>query len=71
MKLVINGHSHTLSLEQTSVHSVLTHFNLNPLQVSVELNGTWHQKNMFKSLSVKDGDVLEIVHFVGGGAPSI
>ncbi len=67
MKLVINGEPHTLTLDPACVSTVLDHFKLKPDHVSVELNGSWYQKERFNDLAVADGDVLEIVHFVGGG----
>ncbi len=67
MKLVINGEPQTLTLDPPCVTTVLDHFKLKPEHVSVELNGNWYQKETFPRLAVSDGDVLEIVHFVGGG----
>jgi len=67
MKLVINGEEK--SFESTlSLASLIAQMGMKPDRVAVELNreivprGDWPQTNL------SDGDRLEIVHFVGGGA---
>src|SRR5436853_273940 len=47
---------------------LLTGLQLDPRMVVVELNRTiLRDRDAYASLSLKSGDVLEIVHFVGGG----
>jgi thiamine biosynthesis protein ThiS len=65
--LVINGEEK--SFESTlSLASLIAQMGMKPDRVAVELNreivprGDWPQTNL------SDGDRLEIVHFVGGGA---
>ena len=41
--------------------------NYSLFRVAVELNGEILKKNEFESVVFKDGDVAEIVNFVGGG----
>ena len=36
-------------------------------QIAVERNGEIVPKAQFEQVTLSDGDVLEIVHFVGGG----
>jgi sulfur carrier protein len=38
-----------------------------PDMVSVELNGTILDRGSFESTTVKDGDKLEFLYFMGGG----
>jgi sulfur carrier protein len=37
-------------------------------QVVVELNGAIHSRENFGTVTVKDGDVLEVLQFMGGGS---
>ncbi|MDR3193357.1 MAG: sulfur carrier protein ThiS [Treponema sp.] len=37
-------------------------------QVVVELNGVIHSRGNFGALKIRDGDVLEILQFMGGGS---
>jgi sulfur carrier protein len=36
--------------------------------IAVEYNGTIPTKSEFESITLKDGDVIEVVSFMGGGA---
>lgn len=67
MKLKINGEFVTLPEGVQSVDEVKEHFQLNNKVVIVELNGEILEKDSHALAAVKDGDQLEIVHFVGGG----
>ena len=40
---------------------------LNPQRIAVELNGEILPKAQYGNTVLKDGDVVEIVNFVGGG----
>jgi thiazole synthase len=55
-----------LSLEQ-----LLERLNVQPSRVVVEHNREIRRKEDFKSTTVHAGDELELVYFVGGGAPEI
>ncbi|PYX85349.1 MAG: thiamine biosynthesis protein ThiS [Acidobacteria bacterium] len=67
MKLVINGEEKSFG-STLSLASLIAQMGMKPDRVAVELNreivprGDWPQTNL------SDGDRLEIVHFVGGGA---
>ena len=50
-----------------SVKEYLVGANYSLFRVAVELNGEILNKNEFESVVFKDGDVAEIVNFVGGG----
>ena len=68
MKIQINGedrdYSHPLSLDR-----LLVQLGMKADRVAVELNRTIVPRAVWTSTSLNDGDRLEIVHFVGGGAP--
>ncbi|AOM83601.1 sulfur carrier protein ThiS [Salisediminibacterium beveridgei] len=66
MKLLINGKEETLE-EGGTVEELLTQYGAVNGRVAVEHNGTILKKEEWAMTPVKDGDKLEIVHFVGGG----
>lgn len=69
MQLHINGQPRDLS-EPISLMSLLTDMGLKSDRVAVELNREIVPRNQWTQTTLKDGDRLEIVHFVGGGTSS-
>lgn len=66
MTLTINGE--TRSFENLSTLSTLVDaLNLKGDRVAVELNREIVSRAQWEATPIKDGDKLEIVHFVGGG----
>lgn len=61
----INGEM--LAKDGMNVADVLTEMNINPQNVAVELNEEIVPKASYGSTVLSDGDVLEVVRFVGGG----
>ncbi|MCP4131555.1 MAG: sulfur carrier protein ThiS [bacterium] len=71
MKLVVNGQDERLKtdLEQVNIISLLEIKDVEmPDMVSVELNGTILNRSDFSSTIVKEGDRVEFLYFMGGGA---
>lgn len=67
MVLTVNGASRTAASGET-VAGLLAGLGLDPRMVVVERNGTiLRQRDEFGHLALAEGDVLELVHFVGGG----
>ena len=62
----VNGKDRAIPRGLT-VFELLEHLGLNPALVVVELNRDILERNSFGDLPVEEGDVLELVHFVGGG----
>ena len=50
-----------------SVEGLLLHLELHPRLVVVEHNGEILRRDGYDAAAVRDGDSLELVHFVGGG----
>jgi sulfur carrier protein len=50
-----------------SVEGLLLHLELHPKLVVVEHNGEILRRDGYDSAPVREGDSLELVHFVGGG----
>ena len=65
MNLTVNGK--LLNFEKTTILQLIEHYNLKPESVVVEKNGTIVQRDQYGKENLIDGDVLEIVRFVGGG----
>lgn len=66
MELVINGQSRILEGVET-ISDVINHFGLNEKIIVVEHNMEIVPRGQYGEQKVKQGDRIEIVHFVGGG----
>jgi sulfur carrier protein len=65
--LTVNGAPRSVA-GGTTVAGLLSGLGLDPRMVVVERNGTiLRQREELGSLALESGDVLELVHFVGGG----
>jgi thiamine biosynthesis protein ThiS len=67
ISLRINGK--TVELEHpTRLLEYLDRLGVNPRAVAVEHNGTIIERAAFDAATLEDGDTVEIVRMVGGGA---
>jgi len=64
--VTLNGKTREVPAEQT-VSGLLEELDLQERLVVVERNGSIVNRADFPTTSLAAGDVLEIVHFVGGG----
>ncbi|MGZ4790089.1 MAG: sulfur carrier protein ThiS [Terriglobales bacterium] len=67
MRLVINGEQRELP-DLPTLAALVEHLGLKADRLAVELNRDIVPRANWQSTSLKSGDRLEIVHFVGGGA---
>ena len=67
MKFRLNGEQVELPEEISSVDRLLTHYKLENRIAIVEINEDIIQKDNYKTTKLKNGDIIEIVQFVGGG----
>ena len=65
MQLTINGKPETL--EVSTISDVLKTKDIDPQLVAVELNTQMIENEHLSTTSVKDGDKLEFLFFMGGG----
>jgi thiazole synthase len=65
INLTVNGESRRTSA--ATIAALVVELGLKPEKVAVERNGTIVPRSTLGEAAVADGDVLEIVHFVGGG----
>lgn len=66
MQLVVNGEPLTID-GAASVRDLVQQLELDAGPVAVERNGAVVPRAEHQQTSLCDGDVIEIVHFVGGG----
>ena len=66
MKIHLNGEEKEIA-DGLNIAGLLDELEIRPGRVVVELNRTIISRETQESTSLKEGDVLEIVHFVGGG----
>jgi sulfur carrier protein len=74
MILHINGESRTFPdpapPAEFTVAALIESLNMKSDRVAIELNLEIAPRDRWPQTVLKDGDRLEIVHFVGGGSPS-
>lgn len=69
MKLIINGENEVVDGGSLKVSDLLKVKNVDmPDMVSVQLNGEFVDRENFESQEVKDGDEVDFLYFMGGGA---
>lgn len=67
MRLTINGQE-VDGVASTTVTELLVEQKVKtPIYVSVELNGEILERNQFDSATLKEGDRVEFLYFMGGG----
>lgn len=66
MKIVLNGEKRELEREMR-LEELLISLSLPGERVAVELNREVVPRRSWSEMLVRDGDTLEVVHFVGGG----
>ncbi len=68
MTIRLNGDSYELPAPLT-VSALLTVLDIDARRVAVELNQVVLKRAVFDTTLIQSGDRMEIVNFVGGGAP--
>ena len=68
MKLLINVNGEKREIVAgLTIGQLLEELNIRPGRVVIELNRNIVSREAYGSAILKEGDALEIVHFVGGG----
>ena len=67
MNLVINGEDHHDLPEPLTVAGLIAHLALPEKKIAIERNREIVSKSTFNTTELSDGDILEIIHFIGGG----
>ncbi len=66
MQIVVNGKERELE-NDTNVSQLLAMYELEPIRAAVEINEELVPRATFAETTIKSGDRIEIVTFVGGG----
>ena len=66
MTITLNGEPFTLA-DPLTVSELLAHLKIDGRRVAVELNLVVLKRPTFDTTTIKEGDEVEIVNFVGGG----
>lgn len=67
MQLIINGKTYADLKADMNVLELLSHLELPKAKIAVEHNREIVPKSSYKAMILQDGDVLEIITFIGGG----
>ena len=67
LRIQINGESREVN-DQSTLSDLVNEMSLPPARIAIELNGEVVRRNDWMNAMVREGDRLEIVHFVGGGS---
>lgn len=67
MSITLNGKSVELQEGVHTVEQLLSHYHLENRIVVVEVNKEIVMKENYKKVSLSNGDIVELIHFVGGG----
>lgn len=68
MRLIINGEARDFSGEQLTLAALVEQLGMKSDRVAVELNRDIVSRDRWPETTLRDGDRLEVVHFVGGGS---
>ncbi|HYD23242.1 MAG TPA: sulfur carrier protein ThiS [Croceibacterium sp.] len=69
LNLTVNGESRRS--DAATIAALVAELGLKPEKVAVERNGTIVPRSTLAEAALAEGDVLEIVHFVGGGSDPV
>lgn len=67
--LLVNGKSRTVETPVALLNYLESH-KIEPRLIAIEYNGEIVKRDRWESITLQDGDKLEIVHMVSGGAPN-
>ena len=70
LNLTVNGEPRRAAAGST-IADLVRALELDPAKVAVERNGEIAPRSTLADAALADGDVLEIVHFVGGGSGAV
>ena len=64
-EIVVNGKIQQVL--STSIEQLIVELELDGKRFAIEINQAIVPRGQFHSTAIRDGDKLEVVHFVGGG----
>lgn len=69
MLIQVNGEPREVK-DEILLPELIARLNLKPEQIAIELNHQVIRRAQWGNTLLRPGDLVEIVHFVGGGSPA-
>ncbi|MFI3255056.1 MAG: sulfur carrier protein ThiS [Eubacteriales bacterium] len=66
MTITVNEKSESLE-ESITIDTMIEYYGFDPRKIAVVLNKEIVIKSMYPNVSLGDGDIIEVITFVGGG----
>jgi thiamine biosynthesis protein ThiS len=67
MYLIVNGHRYDNLEDDMTMSELLDYLKLPAKKIAVERNREIISKSTYNTVRLNDGDIMEIIHFIGGG----
>ena len=67
MYLTVNGEIYDNLIENMTMQDLLDYLKLPANKIAIERNREIVSKSSFDTAILNDGDIIEIIHFIGGG----
>jgi sulfur carrier protein len=65
-KIQLNGKKITIK-QKVYLSNLLDRYKLDKKKIAIELNGAIIPKQLYEKKLLKNNDIIEVVHFIGGG----
>ena len=66
--IIVNGKNQEVTLPLTLVDLIKLNNMLQPDMVSIQVNEEFVERSEFETFSLKEGDQVDFLYFMGGGA---
>ena len=70
-KITVNGEKQEIELPKTVAQLIKDNNVLQPEMVSVQLNEEFVNRTDFETITLKEGDEIEFLYFMGGGQGNV
>ena len=67
MYLIVNGKIYDNLEDDITMRELLDYLKLPAKKIAIERNREIVSKSTYDSVRLNDGDIIEIIHFIGGG----
>ncbi|MBT3593191.1 MAG: sulfur carrier protein ThiS [Hellea sp.] len=67
MYLIVNGHRYDNLEDDMTMSELLDYLKLPAKKIAIERNREIISKSTYNTVRLNDGDIMEIIHFIGGG----
>ena len=67
MYLIVNGKRYDNLEDDMTMSELLDYLKLPAKKIAVERNREIISKSTYNTVRLNDGDIMEIIHFIGGG----